>query len=170
VLRQAHQGLGQLLVAAGGHVGEEGVADGLLRGPPVLVDTAGLHRQVPTEATRRAARVGQDLGELVDHRALAVVGAAALLGPDDVHPAVEHAAQVRQVGLLLLGLAPTAAHLVQGQRLEVGGELGGEHAVDPTTAPGHGAGHAAPPRRSFTCSRARACAVDNGGAGPRRPG
>jgi hypothetical protein len=71
--------------------------------------TGRVHRAASTEpATNAPTAFGQDLRQLLDDAA-GFTGAAALLGPQDVDPAVDQAAGVGSVGLLLLGLVAQGA-------------------------------------------------------------
>jgi hypothetical protein len=91
-----------------------------------------------------AARVvGEDPGEVVDDLLAAAPGlrAAGQLGPQDVHPALQHPADVGEVGVFLFGLPAAAAHVVEVDRVDVGEEVLGEHEVDAASAALHGFGH-----------------------------
>ena len=74
----------------------------------MLGDPRRLDGVVPAHAVRlTGGTVGQDPGQLVDQRPALVPAAAAQLGPHDVDAALQQAADVREVGLLLLGLVTT---------------------------------------------------------------
>jgi hypothetical protein len=93
-------------------------------------------RPASTEpATNAPTAFGQDLRQLLDDAA-GFTGAAALLGPQDVDPAVDQAAGVGLVRLLLLGLVAQRAQLGQRQTPHVGQVVLGEHPVDAPCFPG----------------------------------
>ena len=128
----------------------------------------GSTRRNRPEAVVAAAGVGEDAGEVLDDL-VAAAGPAGQLGPQDVHPALQHPAHVGEVGLLLLGLAAAGPQLVEVEVGQVVGEALGQHLVDPA-APvrvglvgTHRDSPAVTDVRSLTRSSARASSVVIGG-------
>jgi hypothetical protein len=108
----------------------------------------------------------EHLRQLVHHRVGVATGRAAalLLGPDDVHAALQQPADVGEVGVLLLGVEAPLPHLLQrhlGQPVE---EPVSEHPVDPAASAWHRLTHRTSfPPRSLTLSIERAAAGVSGG-------
>jgi hypothetical protein len=89
------------------------------------------------------ARVRQDPGEVVDDLLLAAprLRPPRQLGPQDVHPALQHPSGVGQVSLFLLGLPPPPTDVVEIDGVEIGEEVLRQHEVDAASAALHGFGH-----------------------------
>src|SRR3954469_7513834 len=137
--------LGELDVAHGGEVGATDVRDRPLGLAPVLADAAGRGAgDVAAEAAGLPLLVGQDpreRGDDLDVRARlvaegTVAAARGLLGAQDVEAALQQPARVGEVDLLLVGVGPADAQLLEVDALDVLDEGGGENAVDPAAATG----------------------------------
>ena len=105
--------LSQFVIGAVSDVTHDCIGDDLLNAPAMLVDPAGLGGHVPTGPANATVGVGQNCGEALNQIPLTRVGALFDLGPHDVEAPVQHAPQVGEVGLLLIGLTPPIAQFVE---------------------------------------------------------
>ncbi len=102
-------------------VGQLDIAHQGVRLQPVALAARRAEGQVPGRAAGGGRGVRQDRGQPVEQLALRLAGdrqrdlPALQFGPQDVQPAVQQAAQVRQVGLLLQGVPAQHPQLLQGQ-------------------------------------------------------
>ena len=160
--------LAQLVVGVALDVGDADVGDDLLDQPAVLVDPRRLDPQEPARGRGRCgrSRPGRRRGARRSCRRRRPAGQ---LGPQDVHPALQHPAHVGEVGLLLLRLAAAGPQLVEVEVGQVVGEALRQHLVDPA-APvrvglvgTHRDSPAVTDVRSLTRSSARASSVVIGG-------
>src|SRR4051794_34186309 len=93
---------------------------------------------MPAEPARPRGRavVGQDVRQRL-HQVGLLPAAAGQLGAQDVEASLKQPAHIREVGLLLLGLAPALTKIIERDLAEPRDEVRVEHLVDPAVALGH---------------------------------
>jgi hypothetical protein len=136
VIPEAEQRLFELIGSAARKSGQIRVTDESLGEPAVFINPRRLDDGMPAKTAGGRPIVGEDARQLVDDaaRVAEFPAAPSEFGLDDVDSTLEHAAQVRKVRLLLLGLVAELTDLRERQAAKPIEVALGEHSIDTAMA------------------------------------